>query len=75
LAKILLTIVKTGFGVLELPNGISSHDALNAELGRLNPTRFAERFKAWLEEALPSLAGKHIAICSGLQTSDTFNPN
>ncbi len=47
---------------LELPNGIPSHDTLNAVLGRLNPTLFAERFTAWVEEALPSLAGKHIAI-------------
>ena len=47
---------------LELPNGISSHDTLSAVLGRLNPTVFAKRFTAWVEAALSSLAGKHIAI-------------
>ena len=56
-------IAKTGFeDFLEPPNGISSHDTLSAMLGRLNPTKFAELFTAWVEAALSSLAGKHIAI-------------
>ena len=47
---------------LELPNGIPSHDTLSAVLGRFNPTVFAEQFTTWVEAALSSLAGKHIAI-------------
>jgi len=47
---------------LELPNGIPSHDTLSTVLGRLNPTVFAEHFTAWVEAALSSLAGRHIAI-------------
>jgi hypothetical protein len=49
-------------GFLELPNGIPSHDTLSEVMGRLNPGAFREAFMRWVEVALPSLGGEHIAV-------------
>ena len=49
-------------GFLELPNGIPSHDTLSDVMGRLNPTAFWQTCLEWVEAALPSLAGQHVAI-------------
>jgi predicted transposase YbfD/YdcC len=49
-------------GFLELPNGIPSHDTLSDVMGRINPLSFREAFLAWVEEALPSLSGRHVAV-------------
>ena len=47
---------------LELPNGIPSHDTLSKVMGRIERHAFAEALGAWMAEALPSLAGRHVAI-------------
>ena len=47
---------------LELPNGIPSHDTLSKVMGRIERQAFAEALGAWMAEALPSLAGRHVAI-------------
>jgi predicted transposase YbfD/YdcC len=47
---------------LSLPNGIPSHDTLSDVMGRLSPKLFNACFLNWVEAALPSLAGEHIAI-------------
>lgn len=45
-----------------LPNGIPAHDTISDVMGRINPKEFAACFTAWMQNCLPSLAGKHIAI-------------
>lgn len=47
---------------LELPNGIPSHDTLSKVMGRIERQAFAEALGAWMTEALPSLAGRHVAV-------------
>jgi predicted transposase YbfD/YdcC len=47
---------------LTLPNGIPSHDTISSVMGHLKPKQFNECFTRWVAEALPSLAGQHIAI-------------
>lgn len=47
---------------LELPNGIPSHDTLSDVMGRLNPQAFREAFMKWMETAMLSLAGRHLAV-------------
>ena len=47
---------------LELPNGIPSHDTLSDVMGRLNPQAFREAFMKWMETAMLSLAGQHLAV-------------
>jgi predicted transposase YbfD/YdcC len=47
---------------VDLPNGIPSHDTLSDVLGRINPEQFAQLFTQWVEAALPTLAGEHVAI-------------
>jgi len=47
---------------LSLPNGIPSHDTLSDVMGRIQPKAFAEAFMAWVNTALPSLSGEHLAI-------------
>jgi predicted transposase YbfD/YdcC len=47
---------------LALPNGIPSHDTLSDVMGRINPVKFREAFLAWVEVALPCLAGHHVAL-------------
>lgn len=47
---------------LELPSGIPSHDTLSSVMGRIDKEAFSRAFNAWVSQALPSLAGKHIAI-------------
>src|ERR671930_662620 len=49
-------------GFWELPHGIPSHDTLGDGKGGLNPTAFRQTFLEWVEAALPSLAGQHVAI-------------
>ena len=49
-------------GFLELPSGIPSHDTLSSVMGRLNPEAFRKDFMSWVEEALPSLVGQHVAL-------------
>jgi predicted transposase YbfD/YdcC len=45
-----------------LPHGIPSHDTLGGVMGRINSKHFAACFARWVEDALPSLAGEHIAV-------------
>ena len=47
---------------IELPNGVPSHDTLSDIVGRIDPKPFAGAFTRWVETALPSLAGEHVAI-------------
>lgn len=47
---------------LELPNGIPSHDTLSDVMGRLDPKAFQIAFTKWVEAALPSLVGQHLAL-------------
>jgi predicted transposase YbfD/YdcC len=47
---------------IPLRNGIPSHDTISDVIGRINPKEFTACFTAWMRGALPSLAGKHIAI-------------
>ncbi len=47
---------------LELHNNIPSHDTLSDVMGRLHPGAFREAFMKWMESALLSLAGRHIAV-------------
>jgi len=47
---------------IELPNGIPSHDTLSDVLGRIKPDQFTQLFTRWVEAALPTLAGEHVAI-------------
>jgi predicted transposase YbfD/YdcC len=47
---------------LELPNGIPSHDTMTDVLHRINPKEFCWMLTAWVETALPNLAGEQIAI-------------
>ena len=49
-------------GFLELPHGIPSHDTLSNVMGRLEPQAFSKAFMSWVAEALPSLAGEHVAV-------------
>lgn len=47
---------------IELPNGIPSHDTLNAVMNKLNPRQFNVCFTKWVQTDLSSLAGLHIAV-------------
>ena len=49
-------------GVLELPNGISSHDTLSDVLGRIDPVTFWAAFTAWATAVLPGLAGEQVCV-------------
>lgn len=47
---------------LSLPNGIPSHDTLSDVMGRIKPKAFTEAFMRWVQAALPSWRGEHIAL-------------
>lgn len=47
---------------VRLSAGVPSHDTLSDVMGRIRPGEFAAAFTKWVEAALPSLAGEHIAI-------------
>ena len=49
-------------GLLELPNGIPSHDPLSDVLGRIDPVAFRTAFTAWATAALPSLADEPVCV-------------
>lgn len=49
-------------GVLDLPNGIPSHDTLSDVLGRIDPVAFRAAFTAWATAALPELGEEQICI-------------
>lgn len=58
-------------GLLELPNGIPSHDTFGRVFAALDPAQFAEAFTAWTQSMRQSLAGEIVAVdgktlrCSG----------
>jgi predicted transposase YbfD/YdcC len=47
---------------VDLPAGVPSHDTLSDVMGRIDPTEFTRTFTKWVEAALPTLVGEHIAI-------------
>ena len=48
--------------LLELPNGIPSHDTFGRVFAALDPAQFAEAFTAWTEGLRQSLAGEIVAL-------------
>jgi predicted transposase YbfD/YdcC len=48
--------------ILELSNGIPSHDTLSDVLGRIDPKAFQEAFLRWAQAALPSPSGEQICL-------------
>jgi hypothetical protein len=54
-------------GLLELPNGIPSHDTLSdvlryRSMGRIDRKAFADALTRWVPAALPSLAGEQVCL-------------
>lgn len=47
---------------LPLENGIPSHDTLSDVIGRLERKSFAAAFAQWVQDSLPSLDGRHVAL-------------
>jgi predicted transposase YbfD/YdcC len=47
---------------ISLENGTPSHDTLSRVIGLLKPDVFAECFRRWMNEAMPTLEGLHVAI-------------
>lgn len=47
---------------LELPHGIPSHDTLSDVMGRIDSKAFDTALHAWISQALPSLAGRQVAL-------------
>ena len=47
---------------IQMPHGVPSHDTLSDVLGRIQPSEFRLAFTQWVEAALPSLCGEHVAI-------------
>ncbi|SER44650.1 Transposase DDE domain-containing protein [Azotobacter beijerinckii] len=48
--------------LLPRANGIPSHDTLSDVIGRLERKAFAEAFARWMQDSLPSLDARHIAL-------------
>ncbi|RPI68586.1 MAG: ISAs1 family transposase, partial [Geobacteraceae bacterium] len=48
--------------ILELPNGIPSHDTFSRVFGRLNPDEFRSSFMAWISAASELIDGQVIAL-------------
>jgi predicted transposase YbfD/YdcC len=48
--------------ILELPNGIPSHDTFNRVFARLDPSQFQASFIGWISAASEVIAGQVIAI-------------
>ncbi|MGE0113188.1 ISAs1 family transposase [Aquabacterium sp.] len=49
-------------GFLELRHGIPSHDTLSDVMGRIDRTAFARAFGEWMQQGLPALAGRQVAL-------------
>ncbi|GAB3374167.1 ISAs1 family transposase [Azotobacter armeniacus] len=47
---------------LPLANGIPSHDTLSNVIGRLERKAFADAFARWMQDSLPDLDARHIAL-------------
>ncbi|MCF1184558.1 ISAs1 family transposase [Marichromatium gracile] len=47
---------------LALSNGIPSHDTLSNVMGRIERKAFAEAFARWMQDSLPELGGRQIAL-------------
>lgn len=47
---------------LPLANGIPSHDTLSDVMGRIERKAFAEAFARWMQDSLPELDTRHIAL-------------
>ena len=48
--------------LLELPNGIPSHDTFGRVFAALDPAQFAEAFTLWTQSLRQSLAGEIVAL-------------
>jgi predicted transposase YbfD/YdcC len=49
-------------GFLELPAGIPSHDTLSDVMGRIDRQAFALAFGRWMQQELPALQGRQVAL-------------
>lgn len=52
-------------GLWEFPplaNGIPSHDTLSDVIGRIERKAFSEAFACWMQDSLPELDTRHIAL-------------
>jgi len=47
---------------LPLTNGIPSHDTLSKVMGRIDRTAFSTALAAWIQDSLPTLDPRHIAL-------------
>ena len=48
--------------LLELPNGIPSHDTFGRVFAALDPAQFAETFTAWTQSLRAALPGEIVAV-------------
>ncbi len=48
--------------MLELPNGIPSHDTIERVFNKLNPQAFQARFQAWVQAVFSVTEGQVVAI-------------
>lgn len=60
-------------GILELPNGIPSHDTFARVFARLNPEQFQACFLSWVRSLMRLSAGEVIAI-DGKTLRQSYNP-
>ena len=48
--------------ILELPNGIPSHDTFRTVFGMLDPKQFADCFRSWTESLRKAVSGEIVAL-------------